>query len=428
MESEDKIIELIGSSKSTIDIAAYEINLPRLIDTLISKAAEGIRIRLVIDAKNETNSENDNSFSRYDLMKLYLEKMNRGKDGLLNTNDDIIILADSPIYTVVDSARRINFDLPPSPQDYNFVSIIIGSKKTSGYLLADGERKESFNDIYYSAGYQMHNKFVIIDTAAVFTGSWNFTVTGLYGSDEDMNAGKLNGNQQHSIEIRNRDVAEIYLKEFEIMWGGNNREPNPSNSKFHTRKPKGEVKTVYVNSTRVDILFSPSDKVMTYITDTVNKEAGESIFFTIFAFSHQPLVDLMKYKWEESSLDNEGSKTGFGIRGVFDRSFWNQWWSASIDMTGRTAKRTSKNNPNTRWKNPAKVYSAKETRKLHSKSMIIDLDIVIVGSANWSTNADDKNDENTLVIYDRKIANQFFQEMQARFENAANQVIARKVN
>ena len=417
---EDKLIELISSANSTIDIAAYEINLPRLIDILISVAAKDVQIRLVIDAKSESGSEDDNSFSRYDLMRLNLEKMNRGLDGILNTNDDITIIADSPIFAVEDSSDRAKFNLPPSPKDYKHVSLTVGRIPTEGFLLADAERKDSFRKIYFSAGLQMHNKFVIIDTSTVFTGSWNYTVTGLYGSDEDMAAGNLNGNQQHSVVITNKDVAEIYLDQFETMWGGNDRLPDPSNSKFHTHKPKGTVKTVYVDSIRVDILFSPSDNVMDYITSTVNNEADQSIFFTIFSFSHQPLADVMKYKWEGSIEDKKGSETGFGIRGVFDGGFWNQWWSASTDMTGRTTSKTSKNNPNTRWNNPAPVYSARETRKLHSKTMVIDLDMVIIGSANWSANAADKNDENTLVIYDKKIANQFYQEMFARYRSATN--------
>jgi phosphatidylserine/phosphatidylglycerophosphate/cardiolipin synthase-like enzyme len=67
-----------------------------------------------------------------------------------------------------------------------------------------------------------------------------------------------------------------------------------------------------------------------------------------------------------------------------------------------------------RWKNPAPVYRDREPRKLHAKTMIIDEGIVIVGSANWSENADSQNDENTLIIYDRFIANQFMQEFRKR--------------
>jgi hypothetical protein len=52
---------------------------------------------------------------------------------------------------------------------------------------------------------------------------------------------------------------------------------------------------------------------------------------------------------------------------------------------------------------------------MHHKFMIVDqnkpnLDaFVLTGSHNWSSNANFNNDENTVVIHDPKIANQFFQ-------------------
>jgi hypothetical protein len=52
---------------------------------------------------------------------------------------------------------------------------------------------------------------------------------------------------------------------------------------------------------------------------------------------------------------------------------------------------------------------------MHNKYMIVDqnkpnLDaLVLTGSHNWSSNANFNNDENTVVIHDPKIANQFFQ-------------------
>ena len=39
---------------------------------------------------------------------------------------------------------------------------------------------------------------------------------------------------------------------------------------------------------------------------------------------------------------------------------------------------------------------------------------VITGSMNWSANGDDTNDENTLIIHDAAVANQFYQEFAAR--------------
>jgi hypothetical protein len=56
---------------------------------------------------------------------------------------------------------------------------------------------------------------------------------------------------------------------------------------------------------------------------------------------------------------------------------------------------------------------------MHHKHLIVDHNalssdpILWVGSHNWSTNANTRNDENTLVIHDANIANQFYQEFVA---------------
>lgn len=415
---EDKLIHRINNASSSIDMMAYEINLPRLINSLISRAGEGIQIRFIIDAKSyeEEFDDDTTNVERYTLMRLYLEQMSRGMDNIPGTDDDIMLLSDSPILAVADSTLRKKFNLPSLPVDYKEVSLKIGNKETQGYLLVDAELKDprSCSNCYYSPGYQMHNKFAIIDSQWVFTGSWNFTVTGLYGSVEEMERGELNGNQNHIIEIRNRDLAHIYLKEFNEMWGGSQFQPNPRSAKFNTRKKDNTQHLLYIDGRKIEVYFAPSDNVLEKIVNVVEREADRSVYFTIFAFSYQPLVDVLKVKWEGSTEDLVGERTNFDIKGIFDASFWNQWWSASINMTGRAPSRTSALHPMRRWKNPATVYRDREKRKLHAKTMIIDEEIVIVGSANWSENADKKNDENTLIIYDRMIANQFMQEFRRR--------------
>ena len=52
--------------------------------------------------------------------------------------------------------------------------------------------------------------------------------------------------------------------------------------------------------------------------------------------------------------------------------------------------------------------------------MLIDSDpLVITGSHNWSTAAETNNDENTIIIHDANIANQFYQEFYMRMSELA---------
>jgi phosphatidylserine/phosphatidylglycerophosphate/cardiolipin synthase-like enzyme len=420
---ENRLINRINEATESIDIATYEINLPNVVNALIEKAAAGVTVRMIADAKPLSDAEHD---ARYELMKLYLEKLTRGKDGAVNTADDVHIFSDSIIFAVEDSAKRSQYNLSQTGyQDFTQRTVNVGSGSQTGHMLVDGESKDS--NAYYSPDDQMHNKYLIIDGKWVFTGSWNFTTTGLYGTDENRESGILDGNSNHSIELHSTELSTIYKTEFDEMWGSADVKPNPAVSNFGSRKTDNTPHQVSVGGKVIEVYFSPGDNAVPKMNETIESSADQSTYFSIFAWSDQSLVDTLKVKWEGSPHDMEGTLTGFDIKGVFDDSFWNMWWSASVDMTGRTASQTSTNNPNTRWKNPAPVYMDKESRKLHHKYFIIDADtssdpLVITGSTNWSTNGNDVNDENALWIHDLSITNQFKQEFMARYEQAGGSI------
>jgi phosphatidylserine/phosphatidylglycerophosphate/cardiolipin synthase-like enzyme len=420
---ENRLLNRINEATESIDIATYEINLPNVVNALIEKAASGVTVRMIADAKPLSDPEHD---ARYELMKLYLEKLSRGKDGKVNTSDDVHIFSDSIVFAVEDTAKRTEYNLPQTGyQEFTQRTVEVGSGSQTGYMLVDGESKSS--NSYYSPDDQMHNKFLIIDRKWVFTGSWNFTTTGLYGTDENRAAGILDGNSNHSIELHSSELSDIYKTEFDEMWGSTSVTPNATVSNFGSRKSDNTPHQVIVGGKVIEVYFSPGDNAVPKMNETIESSAHQNTYFSIFAWSDQSLVDTLKVKWEGSSNDMEGTLTGFDIKGVFDDSFWNMWWSASVDMTGRTASQTSTNNPNTRWKNPAPVYMDKESRKLHHKYFIIDADtssdpLVITGSTNWSTNGNDVNDENALWIHDLAITNQFKQEFMARYEQAGGSI------
>ncbi|BEP28869.1 phospholipase D-like domain-containing protein [Helicovermis profundi] len=412
---ENRLVSRINNATSTIDIATYEINLPGVVDALVNKASEGVSVRMLADAKDASDPS---YIERYQLMRLNLEKLARGKDLIHGTSDDVLIFSDSPIFAVEDATLRSDFGLPSSLSDFNQVNVTVGSTSTSGYLIADAEEKSVGK--YYSPGEQMHNKFLVIDGTWVWTGSWNFTVTGLYGSDENRANNILGGNTQNSVEINSSSLADIYKTEFEEMWGSSTMTPDKVTSNFHGRKTDNTVHSLYIGGKLVEVYFSPGDNAIGKLKDLIVNEANDSAYFSIFAWSDQSILDELKNKYEGSYVDNQGSLTGFKVKGVFDASYWNQWWSASVDMTGRVASKTSTLNPNTRWNNPAPVYKDVEVRKLHSKTMIIDGEstsdpTVVIGSTNWSNNGNDVNDENLLIIHDTVTANQFVQEFYARY-------------
>ncbi|MCD5324644.1 MULTISPECIES: phospholipase D-like domain-containing protein [Pontibacillus] len=416
---EDRLIQRIEGATESIDMATYEINLPGVIDALVRKAAQGVNVRVIADAKDGSDPHYT---ERYQTMRLYLEQLVRGEDGIVGTNDDVEVFSDSIMLAVEDPVLREEFGLTSTPVGMKDVTVEVGSGTLSGYNLAGGEEKAPGS--FYSPGNQMHNKFAVIDGEWVFTGSWNFTVTGLYGTEDNRKNGVLGGNTQHVVELHSSELAAIYKTEFDEMWGASGMVPDPANSNYHGRKTDNTPHTVTVGGREVEVYFSAGDDAVGHMADVVKNEADYGAYFTIFAWSDQTLVNELKNKWEGSYNDLEGSLTGFDVKGVYDEGFWNQWWSASIEMTGRTASQTSTNNPNVRWNHAAPVYEDNEDRKLHSKTMLIDPThsesdpTAIIGSTNWSTNGNDINDENMLFIHDAQITNQFLQEFYARYDAA----------
>jgi len=56
--------------------------------------------------------------------------------------------------------------------------------------------------------------------------------------------------------------------------------------------------------------------------------------------------------------------------------------------------------------------------QMHHKVFIIDERIVVLGSYNFSQAAEERNDENLLIVYDEQIAEQFMQEFERVYELA----------
>lgn len=409
---EDRLTARIATATSTIDVATYELELPDVVDELIDRADNGVTVRLIADAKDPVDD------SSYERARLYYEKILRGADNTLGTSDDGHIFADSVIFAVEDSTLRTSYGLPSSPSDLPSVTVKVGTATKSGYLLADGELKNTDGGMnnYYSWGDQMHNKFVIVDETWVWTGSWNFTINDTFGSEANRTANIRSGHTNHGVEIRSADLAAAYTAEFEEMWGSATATPNITASNFHGRKSDNGTHQVYVGGKLVEVYFSPSEGALARVNQIVSQDADVSARFCIYAFSDQTLTDNLKYLWEGSTSELTGTLTGFKIQGVFDSGFWNSYWSAALDMTAREGDPDQ----SVMWNNKPPVGFDGEDRLLHHKYMIIDEGtesdpLVITGSMNWSANGEDTNDENTLIIHDAAIANQFYQEFAARY-------------
>ena len=207
----------------------------------------------------------------------------------------------------------------------------------------------------------MHNKFAIFDKQKVYTGSMNFSTTGFSGF-----------NHNNILIINSKQIAEIYTKEFEQMYNG----------KFHTLKNKSENNiNVNIGNTNLSVYFSPQDKGMTNELSEIINKSKKYIYIPTFLFTHKKL---------EQELINAHNR-GIDIKIIIDST--NTYGQHSVFKELRNVGI------------PVKVENY--AGKMHAKTMIIDDEYLVIGSANFSNSGENKNDENMLII-NNKILTQFY--------------------
>lgn len=231
----------------------------------------------------------------------------------------------------------------------------------------------------------MHNKFFVFDGRDsnpsndwVWTGSWNLS------ADESSWINNV-------IEINDFQLAQAYTKEFEEMWGSDTDIPNPSQAKFGPFKTDNTPHYFTITNKEVQLYFSPSDQTTTKIKNTI-ATADSSIYFALLTFTRSDIANTIVSR----------VNSGVQIRGIIDNV--NDSGSQYLFL-----------------KNYGEVFDYNLSGTLHHKYSIIDaswqnLDpYVITGSHNWSNAAEQVNDENTLIIKDIFIANQYMQEFKRRY-------------
>ncbi len=233
----------------------------------------------------------------------------------------------------------------------------------------------------------MHNKFMIVDARDddpsndwIWTGSFNWTSTELSWHN-------------NVIEINDPGIAEAYEDEFEEMWGSSGDSPNSSAARFGPFKNDNTPHFFNVAGRDIQLYFSPSDGTESKIASTIGT-ADSSIYFSLLTFTSDPISNAIQAR------HNAGVNK---IRGI-------------ISNTGDSG---SEFNNMLAIAEGCFDYSGGGT--LHNKYGLVDAGemysdpYVITGSHNWSNAANTRNDENTLIIKDIKIANLYAQEFKALY-------------
>lgn len=213
--------------------------------------------------------------------------------------------------------------------------------------------------------YIFHQKFIVRDyrgdrnlgKAALLTGSANFTAT------------DMRKNLNHVIVFHDYRIARAYAGEFAELVAG-------TFGALRLRE-SGLPKTVNVKGVPVRVLFAPDDHPELEIVKQMLK-ARSRLDFAVFTFAVSSGIDDALQMLHLAGID---------IQGVLDAGQGAQDWAC------------------TPWLHEAGIevfLSDKDKlpglRKLHHKLMVIDDDIVIAGSMNYTGPANDYNDENIFVL------------------------------
>ena len=227
-----------------------------------------------------------------------------------------------------------------------------------------------------------HQKFIVRDRSSVLTGSTNFTPTG------------VGSNLNHVVIVHDEETAKIYAREFrEIQQGRFGKE-----SQGHDPHPPKRI----VSNVPIKVLFAPDHNPEMEIMKQMMK-ARERIDFAIFTFSKSSGIDDTMLRLLDTDIT---------IRGAFDHKQGVQDWSPVRDLASNGADLHG-------------VRKGNGVGKLHHKLMVLDEQVVIAGSFNYTGPANNLNDENIIILGDLDTGNTQQRNAQKKIAKYAKEEIDR---
>ncbi len=224
----------------------------------------------------------------------------------------------------------------------------------------------------------MHNKFIIVESSKVWSGSYNFTTA-------------ANNQDNFALEIFSEELANIYKKAFWYMWEYEDR-ISTDILEFNGKE------VVLKNGTRIKIYFNPySDFLQLKDVILENFHAAVDIYFAVSWFVDKNL----NFKDTFLNLLNNS----VNIAGIIDDSEINYDTYYSLKQAGLDINFDAR-----------KTYY--EYGLMHHKFCLVFYSTatskVICGSPNWSQNGLCVGGyyENMLIIEDANIAEAFYREYQ----------------
>ncbi len=216
----------------------------------------------------------------------------------------------------------------------------------------------------------LHSKFVVIDGRVAWMGSWNVTVNDTYRNNNNL------------IRITAPAIVANYAAEFERMAGG---------AFGNSKSGKTPYPLLRLDNGRIEHYFSPTEPISSRLVDWIGR-ARSRVDVLAFSFTDDAVGDALIARHQ----------AGVPVRVVFERrnaagigSEYGRLQNAGLDVL-----------------KDGNCYT------MHHKVIIIDERVVITGSYNFTSRAEELNDENLMIIESPAIARAYTAEFERVYQQA----------
>ncbi len=358
---EQIVITAIGQANATVDVAVQSLNLPRVVEALVTSAQRGVNVRLILENQyaDLNSSDTDQHNALQTLISGHIPFIDDTADGSKGSGlmhhkflviDRQWVLTGSANLTL--SGIHGDADEPASRGNANAL-LKIDSPALANLFTAE------FNQMWGDGpGAQPDSRFGLKKGSSLAKG--------------------LNQPAVQHISLPSSKAASSITLQF-----------SPSSPK------------------------SPWGQSVNGLISRTLSQSTNSIDLALFVFSEQRIANQLETQ----------TQAGTQLRVLIDPAFVYRSYSEALDILGIALldQRCQLEADNRPWQMPIKSVGSSRLPpgdKLHHKFALIDGKTVIVGSHNWSDAANTQNDETLLVIDNAVVAAHFEREFERLYHNS----------
>ncbi len=376
------MIDNVSKSKVSLDIAVQELRLPNIAKAIVDAKLRGVNVRLIL--------ENNYSRAWSEYTPEQVEKMNaRDRDRYKEFQK----------FADLDNDGRLSEDELDRRDGLRLIKVINVPWIDD---TADGSKGSGL----------MHHKFMVIDDQIVLFGSANLTMSDMHG---DFTKPETRGNANNLVRVDSKELAARFKQEFNLMWGdGPNGKPD---SLFGPKKPSRKIDYLIVGGAQIRIKFSPDSE------DVAREQTSNGLIATAIAGT-KTNVDMALFVYSSpfiSTILEERQQNNVQIRALVEPQFAYRDYSSTLDMWGLQSTQDCKTGKSSAWKQPIKTVGIPNLVSgdtLHHKFAILDRNLILTGSHNWTNAANRTNDETLVAIENETIAAHYQREYDRLYQDA----------